>query len=1502
MALQLDEQAPGVSATLRRRIASALDAGERPTLQGNNLKLGSIVLQSANGTDRPALREAEIQMRRRNIDARGAFDIFNSAPVRRGRGRYATDITGNERMITRTVNGEQRVTATGKRYYKQSYTRWLVHIPTILVRRSTGGTFQRTRHDRTGEELGLSRELQARGSEAEQRRQVQQAVEAYLLEAGGEDAALDLYNGDEGIEVRYDPRREITYSMQTQGIRDGQMTADTILDRVVFGEPIMAEDMWQLGQLHEVSRRRSGECGLDVIVASATQWTGKERNTRKPMLTAEQAAETLVRLARETEPESDLAQASFKEVPQTAEIVGIDSDLRTRSPDVSSLLPFKPGLMAFLSKPRSLDEVKKAIDKNHIWRKPYTVSATYAKAVKACFPWSPDPRNRLLLFLRSLGWHIRGEEVTDKEPVPDAVEIVRQCGTPVRLLERYFRRLGVRLILFNGSRCNSIWEPGDWASRDWRDKTTVILNVWSDHVSTYNPEAARALLNEKGERKWHDVKLKTTRADDEEHKYDEMLEFEWPLLIEALQKPKGAGINRMLADWICETLRIQDEGKDKEYQQAHLAIKDCKTYLRSADDVKKLKSCAILQEMLADAPWDSLKPYESQTAFWTTMDEETLRKGLLAHRMAYVPHYASPGHMNSVDVPFNDGKHVKTIRIKRVPDNHAELRQFCQNVQDRLGLKLFYKGESAGLLGHNFLREFLIRKRAGLSKAQKAELLVKQDNRCAKCRDLLGGTSNCEAHHDPPVAEGGGPEDIVLLCPTCHAEETEKQELKALGTPQYFESQLSPDMMEAFKTTPKPRQLHYGDPKMKDACMAADDSQPLGCLDVCGCRSNALLSREWLPVGTPLDAFRPVFAENGDYDLGDISEYAWLWVDVPEGEHDLYDGAHLYPWETVQVLIEDGFLIAGKETIPFGWRPWREFPSKDLADAWQALRDCGGDKKMILSAIGIWNKQERYTYCARTTDREEDLPGPVTIKHYKADCTIMMCQSRLHDNRTMLPVSLLCLFDEQRRMYRARQLVAKVPKIVPLGCRVDGLYYVGPEEAVAELRSICAEEQYDCIQRPVYQFKDCKWKDVPICSQRDGRGRDCFKPPIRREWACFQEGDALKQVITNMLGDETQQIIEDVTKTCDGKLDESQAHVVLAAMTNGGAEIIGAAGVGKSQIIKALRTSLEQEGQKVIVCAYTHAACRLVGGKTIAHLLHLSATMEDAWIIVDEVGLIPTSTLGDMSRWMAVGAKFVVFGDYQGQFKPFVDKWKLDVCPEWSPLMHQMCNGLHIKVTEYRRGTDLELFNWYCSLYDKEHPLVEESRRRYPAVCDPDDDPLVLCISHSRRMIINARQNARVKPADAVFLECSEDEAPGCTMKPQDMWIWPGIQLIGCPRGSGTNLVVQGVIYKVLDITEEIVKLQMCEEYCHGADDETVEIPRDSVVSQLRLTHAMCYYTCQGRTVKDRHIVLLDTDHPHFSTRSLIVGLSRATHGRYLHIGDNDIQQTFCGDRLVRKA
>ena len=90
-------------------------------------------------------------------------------------------------------------------------------------------------------------------------------------------------------------------------------------------------------------------------------------------------------------------------------------------------------------------------------------------------------------------------------------------------------------------------------------------------------------------------------------------------------------------------------------------------------------------------------------------------------------------------------------------------------------------------------------------------------------------------------------------------------------------------------------------------------------------------------------------------------------------------------------------------------------------------------------------------------------------------------------------------------------------------------------------------------------------------------------------------------------------------------------------------------------------------------------------------------------------------------------------------------------------------------------------------------------------------------------------------------------------------------------------------------------------EYCNGASYETTRVPLDEACTQLRLCHAMCYYTRQGPRVRDRHIVLLDTRHKHFSVRALIVGLSRATHGSYLHMGDDNSEALFDGERVVRQ-
>ena len=112
-------------------------------------------------------------------------------------------------------------------------------------------------------------------------------------------------------------------------------------------------------------------------------------------------------------------------------------------------------------------------------------------------------------------------------------------------------------------------------------------------------------------------------------------------------------------------------------------------------------------------------------------------KGLRDHQLTCVPHWAGPDQCCFVDFPFCDGKRRACVRVRRVPEDHAELRQLCQRVQDELHLKLYYRGESYAMLGHRFVHEVLVRKREAISDSQKQEMMDRQQQRCTMCRDLL---------------------------------------------------------------------------------------------------------------------------------------------------------------------------------------------------------------------------------------------------------------------------------------------------------------------------------------------------------------------------------------------------------------------------------------------------------------------------------------------------------------------------------------------------------------------------------------------------------------------------------------------------------------------------------------------------------------------------------------------------------------------------------------------
>ena len=99
---------------------------------------------------------------------------------------------------------------------------------------------------------------------------------------------------------------------------------------------------------------------------------------------------------------------------------------------------------------------------------------------------------------------------------------------------------------------------------------------------------------------------------------------------------------------------------------------------------------------------------------------------------------------------------------------------------------------------------------------------------------------------------------------------------------------------------------------------------------------------------------------------------------------------------------------------------------------------------------------------------------------------------------------------------------------------------------------------------------------------------------------------------------------------------------------------------------------------------------------------------------------------------------------------------------------------------------------FYNRLYDSNETvaaMVARARTLFPSCHDPD---LVLCISHNKRILINKRMNEAKAPDNAVRVYAA-DEIQGATCQPQDMLLWPQIEIIGCPRGWAKKYsVVQG--------------------------------------------------------------------------------------------------------------
>ena len=123
----------------------------------------------------------------------------------------------------------------------------------------------------------------------------------------------------------------------------------------------------------------------------------------------------------------------------------------------------------------------------------------------------------------------------------------------------------------------------------------------------------------------------------------------------------------------------------------------------------------------------------------------------------------------------------------------------------------------------------------------------------------------------------------------------------------------------------------------------------------------------------------------------------------------------------------------------------------------------------------------------------------------------------------------------------------------------------------------------------------------------------------------------------------------------------------------------------------------------------------------------------------------------------------------------------------------------------------------------------------------------------------------------------------GVMMEGQAMKVWVGLEMLCCRRKYEKNSCVSVAVYIVDGWDTASITVSLHDDYTEN--EQKIILSHTKAAEILRLQHALCDASIQGRTFRDTHIVLLDLDNPNVSMRDIITAMSRPTSGRYLHFG-----------------
>ncbi len=773
--------------------------------------------------------------------------------------------------------------------------------------------------------------------------------------------------------------------------------------------------------------------------------------------------------------------------------------------------------------------------------------------------------------------------------------------------------------------------------------------------------------------------------------------------------------------------------------------------------------------------------------------------------------------------------HKGTLHVHTLPAHAAEIQDWL----GALGLGLPYRGEGLPGTAYRVLTALIKRNRERviLTGEQKHELLEGAGYTCALC----GERGRLEWDHRERFSESFGAQEFQPLCKACHADKTATEpRLEGDLLASHFETTV----WDAYVMSPRPPPL----------CWKAKAGAVEGCriADVRRCRKRALEHNiHEVPVFSPLDSVQPT-----DTVLGDIVYCA---REALNPVRDLgYTGPGWMHRCQAEFLLHHGIITWAD--LPYKLTATGRLPAdifrRPLAQMEAAWPDGGLAKQSVNSMIGLWCLDQAFSYKLHSSEHPGDCP-PGALKRITqfehGAVTDIIVKTRLHTTTSMRPLHDLCMCTE--------------------AVRVGQMLY-----CLKRQRAICYELKTDSVlYRPLkrartdaletLRFRDLRLRErFEPCGQRR-LNEYCSLPLADSEDLVFRVADAVERDLLRMNPKRPARDADYVHRQpVMRELDQEEA--TRRALAGESLLIEGIAGTGKSHFTMALVEQLRALGKTVAVIAKTHTASQRVNGVTADHwvrrnVMHGAANADV--IVVDEVYQIESALWGQLNK--VSGRQWLLSGDCN-QFAALFDSWRGAPVQEGafrrSNLLLTMCGCNRLTLTQCRRS-DGDLFAWYSSLihggarYELDlSTVLAEARARF---CLQGPAQYNLCVSHRKRIQLNREANERERRGHPAVLVRAAPNA-----RAQDMWVWPGLRLLGC---AGHRRIRNGVLYEVEAVGDDFLTV----------GEGRLTFPQ--AIASLRLAYAQTYASCQG-TEFSGSLALWDTTNRHFSRRHLFVALSRA--------------------------